>query len=230
MALPAVAMGIGALAGGIQALIGAGQAKRANRNLKRLFSQRKAYSTPSEIFEILELTQSNASQGFSDETMQFLEGGASRGLASTLGAATRLGADPNQISGVLDSYFQDIFRIGTENELVKMKKFDDFTNALKLVSDSRSAEWASEDNLIKDQMQAEAQKVGAGQANVQSGLNLALGAGVALLGGNMYGEQPPAGNVPTSTSARAANYTVTTPTPTVRPNLSIGNQRGNFSV
>lgn len=221
-----IAQGVGVLAGGIQSLIGAGQARRANRNLKRLFSQRKAYQTPEEIFEILQLTQSNASQGFSDETLQVLEGNAGRGLSATLGSATRSGADPNQLSGVLDNYFQNIFKIGTENELVKMKKFDDFTNALRTVADNRTAEWQSEENLIKDQMQAEAAKLGAGQMNLSSGLNLAFNGITNLLAGDLYGEsgkKPPPGSAGVNTDP----YTATT-VPQRRLGLTIGSTAGNY--
>lgn len=226
--LPAIAMGVGAATGIIQSLIGGGQARRANRNLKRLFSQRKAYKTPEEIFEILQLTQSNASQGFSDETLQVLEGNAGRGLSATLGSATRLGADPNQLSGVLDNYFQNIFKIGTENELVKMKKFDDFTNALRTVADNRTAEWQSQENLIKDQMQAEAQKVGAGQANLKSGLNLAFGSIAALAGGNLYGQNtPPPSDTPAGVDTSA--YTTTT-VPQSRLDLTNSSPAANIVI
>lgn len=225
---PIIAQGVGALVGGIQSLIGGGQERRANRRLKRLFSQRKAFQTPEEVFELLNLTQSNAAQGFSDETLGFLEGGASRGLAASLGTATRLGADPNQLSGVLDTYFQDIFKIGTENELVKMKKFDDFSNAVRTVAQNKEAEQISRDNLIKDQMQAEAQKVAAGQTNVNSGLNLAFNALTSLFGGNLYGGGNNQSPVPALTGVNTAPYTATT-IPQRRLDLSVGSTVGNYS-
>lgn len=223
MPAPLIAAGIGAAAGLVQSLIGGGQAKRANKELKRLFSQRSAYSTPSEIFDILNLQQFNAQQGFSDDTMSFLEGQAGAGLAAGLGTTQRLGGDPNATAGLIDNYYKDIFKIGAESDLVKMKKFDSFTNALNMVAENKTAEWQSEENLIKDQMQAAAQKVGAGQQNIQSGLNATLGSISALLTGGLYNQKKPnAKEIIASTTAATV--------PALKPlDFSIGSQVGNYS-
>lgn len=216
--------------GGIQALIDAGKAKRANRDLKRLFSQRKAFKTPSEVFDILNLSQFNAQQGFSDDTMAYLTNQAGAGLSAGLGAATRLGADPNQLSGMIDQYFSNIFRVGAESDMVKMKRFNDFSNALQLVAANEEAEQISKDNLIKDQMAAASQRLGAAQTGIQSGLNFAVNSAAILASNDIYGlnkkrrpDLPPAG---VDTSA----YTVTEPSATRKVDLSTGTQRGNFSI
>jgi hypothetical protein len=224
MPLPLVAAGVGAAIGGIQALVGAGQAKRANRDLKRLFSQRQAYQTPEQIFEILNMQQFNAQQGFSDETQSFLTGQAGAGLSAGLGTASRLGADPNQLGGIIDNYYQDIFKIGAESDLVKMKKFDSLTSALNLVAENKTAEWQSQENLIKDQMAAAAQRLGAGQQNIQSGLNAGLSSISALAGMNLFKTKTP--NTP---ELLASNIPATVPAGRT-PDLSIGNQRGNFRI
>lgn len=181
----------GTVIGGGQGLIGAIGAENANSNLKSLSRQRKPYKTPKEIFDIVNLTAQNASMGYTDETMAYLTGRAGEGLASTVGTAERLGADPNQLSALLGTYYNDIFRVGAESDLVKMKKFDQFTNAINMLAQSKDAEWASADNIIKDQMQAEATKVAAGQKNIQSGLNFGIQSLVNLAGLDMYGEGKP---------------------------------------
>jgi hypothetical protein len=177
------------IAGGVQAAVGAGQTIAGNAKLKRLFSQRKAFQTPQEIFDILNMTENNAQTGLSSETTQYLTDQADRGLTSQLGVATRLGADPNQIGATLDNYFQDIFKIGNENEIQKLKKFDSVANALQLVAQNKEAEFQSKDNLIKDQMQSAAQKVASGQQNLQSGLNLGLNAASAFSTQDLYKTQ-----------------------------------------
>ncbi len=224
MPLPLIAAGVGAAIGGIQALIGGGQAKRANRDLKRLFSQRSAYQTPSEIFEILNMQQFNAQQGYSDQTMSFLEGQAGAGLSAGLGTAQRLGADPNQLGGIIDNYYQDIFKVGAESDLVKMKKFDSLTSALQLVAQNKEAEWQSQENLIKDQMAAAAQRLGAGQQNIQSGINTGLGALSSLASMGLYNSKPP------NTGSLTASNTAATVPATQPIDLTIGNQRGNYRI
>lgn len=178
MPLP-IAAAVAGVAGLIQGGIGLAQQGRANKQLNKLFKQRRQFETPSEIFDILQMNQYASQTGFGADTMDFLTGQADRGLSSSLGTAQRLGADPNAIGGILDSYFQDIFKIGSDDELLKMKKFDSLLNATQLLAANKEAEWLSKENILKDQMAAIATKVQAGQQNLQSGANLALGSLVA---------------------------------------------------
>lgn len=224
MAAPVVAAAITGGVGLLQNFINAGKEKKANKELKRLFSQRKAFQTPEEIFDILNLSQFNAAQGFSDETTSYLTGQAGAGLAGSLGAATRLGADPNALSGTIDQYYQDIFKVGAESDLVKMKKFDSFTNALNLVAENDAAEQISADNLIKDQMQSVASRVGAANTGQQSGLNLALSSLASLASNNLYKTKQPNGR-----EIMASTVPATVPAGRA-VDLTIGNQRGNFTL
>lgn len=218
------AQGVGAIIGLAQTFMNNAKEKRANRELKNLFSKRKAFETPEEIFDMLNLSQFNAAQGFSDETMSYLTGQAGAGLVGGLGTASRLGADPNQLAGLIDNYYQDIFKVGAENELTKMKKFDSFTNALGLVAQNAEAEWQSQDNLIKDQMQAVASRVGAANQGQQSGLNLTLSSLAALATNNLYG-----GKTPNRTAITASTTPATVPARSPL-DFTIGNQRGNFTI
>lgn len=200
------AQGLGAAVGLVQAIGGLGKEKRLERKANKLFSQRKAFETPKEIFDILQMTQNDAQTGLSSETQNYLTGQADRGLASTLDAATLLGADPNQLSSTLDSYFQDIFKIGNENELAKMKKFDNLINATSLVAQNEEAEQISRDNLIKDQLQGVAADRQAATQGVQSGLNLALNGIVGLAGTDLYGRPRKKGNPATGTPPKINIY------------------------
>lgn len=230
MAAELIAGGIGAAIGGIQAIIGAGQANRANEDLKKLFSQRKAFKTPAEIFEILNMQQFNAAEGFSDDTTSYLTGQAGAGLAAGLGTASRLGADPNNLSGIIDSYYADIFKIGAESDLVKMKKFDSLTSALQLVAQNKEAEQVSADNLIKDQMQAAAARLNAGQQNIQSGLNASINSLTTLAMSDLYKDKDGKDKDKTKLVKAAVSYTPTT-APTIAPlDFSLGNQRGNYKI
>jgi hypothetical protein len=184
-----ITAGISGVVGLAQTLIESGKAKKANKELGRLFKQRKSFQTPDEVFQILQMNENNAQAGFGAETLDYLTSGANVGLSSSLSTAKMLGADPNALGATVDSYFRDIFKIGGENELMKLKKFDGLQNALTMVAQNKEAEQISKDNLIKDQMQAQAQKVGAAQQGVQSGLNLGLNALSTFATKNMYGNK-----------------------------------------
>lgn len=215
MAAAEIAGAVGSVVGLAQTFIEGGKAKRANKDLQRLFKKRKAFTTPAEVFDILNLTESNAAQGFSDETINYLTGQAGSGLSAGLGTASRLGADPNQLSTLLDSYYQDIFKIGAENELVKMKKFDSLTNAIGLVAQNKEAEYQSRENLIKDQMQAAAARLGKAEQGVNSGLNFAIQGLTNLAASDLYKTKTPnspeiiASNIPATVPAgRNLDFTI----------------------
>lgn len=189
-----ITQGIGAVAGLAQTLISNAKEKKENKKLNRFFSQRKAFKTPQEIFDNLYLQESNL-QGYSDSTLGYLTGEAGAGLSSGLGAATRLGADPNQLSGLVDNYYKNIFSIGAGSELARMKQFDSVTNAMLLLAGNKEAEEVSKDNLIKDQMQAVSSRVRAAGVGVQSGANLLLNSVANLGATGLYGSTNTPNNV-----------------------------------
>lgn len=220
-----IVAGAGAVTGIVETLIESGKVKKANKEMKRLFSKRKAFQTPQEVFDILNMSQYNASSGFSGDTLNYLTGEASEGLAAGLGTAKILGADPNQLSGMIDQYYGDIFKIGAESDLIKMRKFNDLTGALQLVAANKEAEWASKENIIKDQMQAVAQRISAGQQGINSGLNFAINSAALLAQNNMYREPKPTVVQVGSNSTMTAP---TTSTPGVRTPSEIINDRNQI--
>jgi hypothetical protein len=156
----------------IQSLIGGIGQGKANKKLKKLFKQREAYSTPQEVFDILNSTQYQAQSGFDASTLEYLTNQNDRGFATQTGTALRLGADPNMISGLDDKYLQNLMRIGSEDASLQLQNFDKFLNAKQLVADNKTAEWQSREDILKDQIQSVSGKAAAGAQNVSSGLNL----------------------------------------------------------
>lgn len=178
----------GLVGGVVQGIAAKKQMNEENEKLDALFAQRTAFKTPKEAYDILNLSQSEAQQGFSDQTMDYFTGQAGAGLAGTLGVAKRLGADPNQLDSVLDRYYGDIFRIGAESDLVKMKKTDQFTKALGLIGANKEAEWQSQENIIKDQMQAASSRFDAQNAQWNSAFGLLTNSATNLAIDDLYTE------------------------------------------
>lgn len=185
--LSAATQGQNQLFGAVQNIVEGIKAKKANKQLVKLFSQRKAFTTPKEVFEILQATQFNAQSGFGAETMDFLTNQADRAFATNTGTALRLGADPNTISGLDDQYLQSIMKIGADDSMLRLQNFDKFLNAKELVAQNKAAEWQSKENLLKDQMAAVSGQVAAATQSGQSGINLVTAAGSAAASGNLYG-------------------------------------------
>lgn len=187
--MPVTAALIGVGGGLLQAIFGAGQQKKANKQLKKLFAQRTPFQTPKEVFDVLNSTQYNAQSGYGAQTMDYLTNQADRGLASSTGTALRLGADPNVIAGLDDQYLQDIMKIGSNNSLLQLQNFDKFLNAKQLVAANKEAEWQSKEDILKDQMAMYGLKAQAGSTNVNSGFNLALTGLTNYAASTLYNDQ-----------------------------------------
>ncbi len=158
---------------GLQTALGVYQAIKGAGDSARARKRRRAYHTPDEIFKILQATENNLG-GLDPQTLQLLTGGADNALSSSISAATRLGADPNMLSELLDRRIAAGFQIGAENQRVNMQKFGQYISALNLVADNDAAEQKSQQDLIKDQLQAASAMQQMAVPNILGGANTAL--------------------------------------------------------
>lgn len=170
--------------------VGTGIAKnaKANKATKELLKERKPYETPDEVFKILNATQANAQSGYDAETLDYLNNQTDRAFSSAIGASELLGGDPNDLSAIFDQKMQQVMKIGAENHALNMTNFNKYLGALEMVGKSSDAEYVSEQNLIKDKLQAEAAKKAQADENIQNGLNLGLEAGSSIISNDLYGD------------------------------------------
>lgn len=156
---------------GAQAALGIIQTISADAKLKRLRAQRTAYKTPAEYFEILQATQNAAQQGYDAFTLNYLTNQTDRAFDSSLGAATRLGANPNDLNRLFDQKVQSVMKIGAENHALNMKNFSQYLSAKDVIGQNKAAEWKSQQDFIKDDMQAAAASKQQGIQNIGSAAN-----------------------------------------------------------
>lgn len=168
----ATPVGLGVAAA--QGVLGLVQSLTADAKIKKLLAQRKAYQTPEEIFKILQASENRAASGYDAQTLNYLTGQTDRALGAATNAATLLGADPNDLSAIFDQKIQSIMKIGAENHLENMKNFSNYISALGLVADNRAAEQKSQQDLLKDQLQAASLNKAVGGQNIAGGINTAL--------------------------------------------------------
>lgn len=158
------------IAQGIGGLIGQDAAKK---RISKLLNQRTAYSTPDEIFQILNATQSNA-QG-DTQTRDFQTNQLDIGFAGVLDTAQLLGADPNNLSALFDQKMQGILQIGQQFHASNMESFGKYLGALNTVAENKAAEWQSQQDILKDKLQAEGVNLQNSYANIGSGVNAVIG-------------------------------------------------------
>lgn len=182
----------GLVIGGAQTALGAYQTISGNSAKNKALKQRKPYQTPQEIFDILNLTKSNAQLGFDPTTLAYLTNKTDRAFSGALGTAERLGANPNDLSGIFDQKMQSLMKIGAENHQLNMENFSKYLGALDSVASNKAAEQKSKQDIIKDYLQAAGQEVQTGTANISGGLNTALSSLTAGENAKLYGANKPA--------------------------------------
>lgn len=181
---PAAAISGGMAA--VQGALGIVQTIAADAKLKRLRAKRTAYKTPEEYYEIMQAAQSMAQSGFDPFTLNFLTNQTDRAFSSSVGAATRLGANPNDLSMLLDNKMQGVMKIGAENHRLNMENFSRFLSAKDVIGQNKAAEWKSQQDMIKDDMQAAAADKAAGIQNIGSAANSAISLGASSQTSDLY--------------------------------------------
>lgn len=196
-------IGIGLAAA--QTALGLVQSISGDAKMKKLLGRRRAYVTPDEIYDILNATASRAATGYDPQTLDYLTNQTEGAFSSSIDAATRLGGDPNDLSAIFDQKIQATMKIGAENQLLNMKNFERFLQAESLVADNRAAEQKSQQDIIKDQIQAAALNKQAGLQNIGSGLNAGLSVASSYGTANLYSDMAK-GNQPQYTSNATPDY------------------------
>lgn len=172
--------------GAVQTGIGIVQGIGAKRRQKNLLNQRKAFQTPQEILDILSATENNASQGYDSNTLNYLNNQTDQAFSSSVNAAETLGADPNDLSAIFNQKINAIMKIGADNHTLQMQNFSQYISALDTVGANKAAEQKSQQDIIKDKLQAEGLDLQTSAANISGGLNTITGTLAASEIGNLY--------------------------------------------
>lgn len=162
-------------------LIGKGQ---TNKKIDAALASRTPYQTPAEIYKMLNATESKA-QG-DTITRDYNTTQIDRSFGQTINTATRVGANPNDLAGLFDQKMAGILQVGKEFHASNMEAFGNYLGALKTVGDSKTAEWQSKDNMIKDKLQALTAQKTDQQKGINSAISGILGGGSALGKMNLF--------------------------------------------
>lgn len=169
---------------GAQTAAGLIQTISGANKTKSLLAQRSAYKTPEEIYKILNLTLSGA--GGDTITRDFQTNQIDRAFSQTLGTATRLGADPNDLSSLFDEKINGLMKVGQEFHASNMESMSKVLSAYNLISDNKAAEWSSQQDILKDKLQSASQEKAAGIQNLGSAANAFIGLSAASKTGDLY--------------------------------------------
>lgn len=181
---------VGLALGGLQTALGIYQGIAGDARAQRVMRKRRAFQTPEEILDLAKFDQSQVGSGLDPQTLQYLTGNADNALSTSLNTAARLGADPNQLSNLLDQRFQQNLSIGAQNQLENMKKFSTYRDSLQILAANDAAEQKSREDLLKDQLQAASAMQQQAVPNVLGGGNTILNTLSAAKTAELFGPQP----------------------------------------
>lgn len=184
--MPLDPTGITEALGVAQAAYGIIKGINTDKKIKGLLAQRKSYKTPDEIFQILNATEQNA-QG-DTQTRDFQTNQLDRSFSQQLGTAELLGADPNALSSLFDQKVQGIMQIGQQFHASNMEAFGKYLGGLNTEAENKAAEWQSQQDILKDQIQALNGQQTNNAKNVGSGINAVLSGLSAKADMNLYKE------------------------------------------
>lgn len=170
--LPAIMAGIGA----VQTISGLIGASNARQRQKSLLMRRQAYKTPLEINQVLQATQQNASLGLNQSTLDYLTKTADASFASSLDVVQRVGGDPNLMSALFGNRVDAMGKVVELDAEQKMKNFSLYLDSLNSVAANKTAEWKSQQDMIKDELQAAAVDATTANQNISGGINAITGA------------------------------------------------------
>lgn len=159
---------LGAIQTGIGIVNSIGQKKRINK----LISQITPYSTPDAFYQGLNLTESNA-QG-DTITRGYQQDQLDNAFAGYLGAATNLGADPNQLSAVFGQKIQGLMQVGQQFHQSNTQAFSAMLQGFNALAENKTAEQVSKNDIIKNRIQAENANFKTANDNIGNGLNTLL--------------------------------------------------------
>lgn len=175
---------VGAVGGVIQAGYGIYKDIRDKKVQKSLLSQEIPFQTSQQVFDILNATLNNA-QG-DTATRNYETGQVNQALSNSLGVATKLGANPNDLSGLFQQSLNGIMQVGEQYHQSNTQAFSNILNAYKLVSDNKDAEYASKQNMIKDKLAAAGVNLQSDTQNISGGFNAVLAATSAKQTANLF--------------------------------------------
>lgn len=186
-----------AVLAGAQAVYGAIKGNQASKDFNAAKARETPYKTPEELQKILQATQANAQGGFDAETLDYLTTQNDRAFSASLGANQRLGGNANDAAALFDQQMQSIMKVGAQNHALNLENFSRYLGALNTIADSEGAEWSSEQNIVKNELQAANANRQAAFGNIQSAINTGIAAYSEAKMDDLYDpKNPSAGKLP----------------------------------
>lgn len=165
-----VSAGIG-IATTIAEMIGKGAARRRQR---KLLSQVKAYQTPQEIYDALNATEQRASMGLSERTLDYLSGRSDARLSSAIDVVNQLGGDPNILANIFGQSQKGMESIAEMDTEAQLRNFQPYFAAVNNLAANKAAEQKSQQDIIKDKLQAEGLNLSYSNMAISNGMNLVM--------------------------------------------------------
>ena len=175
---------VGVAASVLQTGLGVIQSISGNKKLKSALAQRKAYEIPDEIYKIVNAAQ--AGTGGDQQTLNYQTGQINQAGAASNAVAERLGADPNALSFIFNQQVNALGAAAEQNHATAMEQLGKVFQAWNLLAENKAAVWRSQQDIVKDRIQAASKEKDTGMNNIAGGINTAIAVDSAARTGALY--------------------------------------------
>lgn len=140
------------------------------------------YKIQDEYFQNKNIAEANAGQGLPSATKNYLTTQAGQGLGTGISASLQGGGDPNQIAKLLQGYYNNVGKIGSEDALMHVQNIDKFIDRNKDLAGQKTMAWTLNEYAPYERKLKELkERMAAGKQNEFGGLSDAIG-GIAATG------------------------------------------------
>ena len=233
--MPAGGLAIAAVLAGVNIVRGVIQTSKANK--MDAANKLTPYQISSGIYDNLDLAESRAQQGYSPQTLAFLQDTMARGLSNSNAAILQGGGSISDINNAYDNYAQQNRQVATENEKLQFANIENLFQARLNLASEEATKWnLNELTRFNNKAAAASAMRSNGNANIAKGIE-GLGS-AAMSGAQIAGAKKPNVNEPTKLDnniadimqakplQRAPNPTIT-PFTVPEPNFSILREKFN---
>lgn len=175
---------IAAAGSALQLGLGVFQTIDGNAKMKKYMAQRKSYEIPDEVYKVLNASLSVA--GGDQRVLNYETNQIDKTGATILGVASRLGADPNTLSVLFGQQMDALGAAGERDHARAMENFGRVLQAYNLLSENKAAKWKSEQDIIKDKLQAAGSEMQSGLGNISGAISGGISQTSAQKTGNLY--------------------------------------------
>lgn len=150
---------------------------------------REDYKIPNSVYDNLGMWEQMGQRGLPENSLEFINQNAIRGLSQSLSTGLQLGASPNSVNDYYQSYLDKLGEIGVKDAQQRFSNLNNLSNAREALANQQFIKFGFKDSKWKDEAQLSAMEQTQGMQNIFGGADTALSGIVSGKNRQLYQKQ-----------------------------------------